>query len=203
MALIYISKSDGSNNKYRLPANEAMTVQIGRAEGCLISLPDEEGISGVHCSISYVNGYYLLRDEGSTNGTLLEGAPIEAVYLEEGKQYKIGGATITYDSEGAHSAPAVEQAPATTATLKRRTPAAGPKLRKKKAGMPGLEVSAGGSSSIQYSHSPNLFFIFVVIVISFVAGMSLRHKADTGRFYPSDAMSGETKVAKPAKEKGK
>ena len=51
MAVIFITKKDGSRQKYRLPSEADSVVSIGRSDDCLISMPDVLGLSGRHCRI--------------------------------------------------------------------------------------------------------------------------------------------------------
>src|SRR5580698_1262543 len=46
---------------------------IGRRPGCDIRL-DYENISGKHCSLRFLNGLWMIRDLGSTNGTSINGS---------------------------------------------------------------------------------------------------------------------------------
>jgi pSer/pThr/pTyr-binding forkhead associated (FHA) protein len=59
----------------------AARVRIGRSAECEIALPvgPDEGVSRVHCEFG-IDGFgaVVLMDSGSTNGTLLNGHPVEA-----------------------------------------------------------------------------------------------------------------------------
>src|SRR5260370_4259472 len=46
---------------------------IGRRPGCDIRL-DYENISGKHCKLRFLNGIWMVRDLGSTNGTTVNGS---------------------------------------------------------------------------------------------------------------------------------
>jgi pSer/pThr/pTyr-binding forkhead associated (FHA) protein len=75
---------------------------IGRRPGCDIRL-DYENISGKHCNLRFINGIWMVRDLGSTNGTTLNGAPIaseQSVMPDE--ELGIAGHmfTIEYDPAG-------------------------------------------------------------------------------------------------------
>jgi hypothetical protein len=50
---------------------------VGRRPGCDIRL-DFENISGKHCVLRFLNGIWMVRDLGSTNGTTVNGAPISS-----------------------------------------------------------------------------------------------------------------------------
>lgn len=75
---------------------------IGRRAGCDIRL-DYENISGKHCSLRFLNGIWMLRDLGSTNGTTVNGtllASEQSVMPDE--ELGIAGHmfTIEYDPAG-------------------------------------------------------------------------------------------------------
>ena len=92
--------SDGPmrGTSFQLP-NESYT--IGRTDSCDIAIPDST-ISGHHCTLFRTEeGVYMLRDEGSTNGSSLNGEPIEAgqeVVLKHGDIFQLGGIEIMFDS---------------------------------------------------------------------------------------------------------
>jgi hypothetical protein len=50
---------------------------VGRRAGCDIRL-DFENVSGKHCILRLINGVWMVRDLGSTNGTTVNGAPISS-----------------------------------------------------------------------------------------------------------------------------
>ena len=92
--------SDGPmrGTSFQLP-NESYT--IGRTDSCDIAIPDST-ISGHHCTLFRTEeGVYMLRDEGSTNGSSLNGEPIEAgqeVVLKHGDIFQLGGIEIMFDT---------------------------------------------------------------------------------------------------------
>ncbi len=209
MALVFIKRSDGTKNKYRLPAKEGLVISIGRNPDCIISLPDVVGISGVHCSIVCREGSFYIKDEGSTNGTRREGALVtDAEPLQEGVEYQLGEAQLTYDAQGATIPALAVSAPgaATPPRAKLITPAASaasadgvpaPKRppSKKEARPAYVPKKEDGFAPI---------FAVIIVVVSFIAGMTLRHWKDTGGFFPSEAMSSPpADASKPAAAKAK
>jgi predicted component of type VI protein secretion system len=75
---------------------------IGRRAGCDIRL-DFENISGKHCTLRFLNGIWMLRDLGSTNGTTVNGSLLaseQSVMPDE--ELGIAGHmfTIEYDPAG-------------------------------------------------------------------------------------------------------
>lgn len=92
--------SDGPmrGTSFQLP-NESYT--IGRTDSCDIAIPDAT-ISGHHCTLFQPEeGVYMLRDEGSTNGSSLNGEPIEPgqeVLLKHGDIFQLGSIEIMFDT---------------------------------------------------------------------------------------------------------
>jgi predicted component of type VI protein secretion system len=75
---------------------------VGRRPGCDIRL-DFENISGKHCNLRFINGIWMVRDLGSTNGTTVNGTPIASEQsLMPDEELGIAGHmfTIEYDPAG-------------------------------------------------------------------------------------------------------
>lgn len=62
---------------------------VGTDEGCDLRLTDDR-VSGRHLSIERVEGGYLVRDLGSRNGTIVQGAVIAEAVLGPGATLKLG-----------------------------------------------------------------------------------------------------------------
>lgn len=72
---------------------------IGRSEDNELPLPDPFS-SGHHAVISPSNGGYLIRDNGSKNGTFLNGKKVQGeVELKKGDEILVGSTRIIYDKE--------------------------------------------------------------------------------------------------------
>lgn len=63
-------------------------VLVGRRSGDLIL--DDPMVSGRHCSISYDGSSFVLKDLGSTNGTLVNGKRVKEATLSPGAEITIG-----------------------------------------------------------------------------------------------------------------
>ncbi len=231
MAFIFITKADGTQNKYKLPNNPNIRVEIGRNEDCLISLPDVIGISGLHCSIAYVNGTHIITDEGSSNGTIVEGGKLKQEALQEKLQYGIGDCFLTYYAEAEQAAPAPAAAPAAAAAPAIEPPAGPnvdaflnptPKSAEPKTSLPdhlldpnfaptGLKgasqkkLKANKLSSIlktqkfkQSKVGISPAYVAAVLILSFVAGLTIRHWQETGTFLPQ-ALFAEEQTEAPTK----
>lgn len=69
---------------------------LGRSRHCELSLHAVEA-SRRHAAVRYAKGRFRVRDLGSTNGTLLNGQPLEAEReLEPGDRIEIGGVAVTF-----------------------------------------------------------------------------------------------------------
>jgi pSer/pThr/pTyr-binding forkhead associated (FHA) protein len=71
-------------------------ITLGRSPACSMQLPTASA-SRRHASVAWQGGRVVLRDLGSTNGTFLNGEPVEGeVPLESGDRISIGGVEIRY-----------------------------------------------------------------------------------------------------------
>jgi VWFA-related protein len=75
---------------------ENYTVSVGHKgrtlgrEGADIVLNDDE-VSKIHCSVSWINNRFMLKDEGSKNGTFLNGIPLKTrSIIEDGDIIETG-----------------------------------------------------------------------------------------------------------------
>jgi pSer/pThr/pTyr-binding forkhead associated (FHA) protein len=74
-------------------AMDVERVTFGRKPENTIVL-NEVGVSGVHCEVVIENGRPVLRDLGSTNGTLLENQKIDEVVLSHGDRFRLGSTEV-------------------------------------------------------------------------------------------------------------
>jgi pSer/pThr/pTyr-binding forkhead associated (FHA) protein len=66
-------------------------ITIGRAAGCGVSLPDDTFVSNVHARVYERDGDVFVEDLGSTNGTLVNGTPLDGVgKLRKGDRIQTG-----------------------------------------------------------------------------------------------------------------
>ena len=73
---------------------------LGRSESADISIP-EGTVSGTHCTIFRSDeGNYCVHDEGSTNGTRVNGRKLEdeVVPLENGDLLQVGGVEMMFEN---------------------------------------------------------------------------------------------------------
>jgi pSer/pThr/pTyr-binding forkhead associated (FHA) protein len=58
---------------------------------------DDPRVSRHHSQITFRHGHYLLRDLRSTNGTFVNGQPVEAVVLASSDVVSIGGFEMLFE----------------------------------------------------------------------------------------------------------
>jgi hypothetical protein len=71
-------------------------VVIGRMPECDVVLSDPN-VSRRHAEVLRVEGDFVVRDLGSTNGTRLNGAPITEGYLKTGDNITVGSTTLVFE----------------------------------------------------------------------------------------------------------
>jgi len=70
--------------------------RFGRSDECDFCL-DHYSVSGVHCEVVLSPQGLLLRDCGSTNGTMLDGQPVTEAWLTTGQVIQIGALKLTVE----------------------------------------------------------------------------------------------------------
>jgi transcriptional regulator with GAF, ATPase, and Fis domain len=79
----------------------APCVVIGRDANADVVVP-EQAVSRQHARIAYDQGRWILRDLGSRNGTMLDGAYVSGeVELEQGHEIRVGDACFKFVADGA------------------------------------------------------------------------------------------------------
>jgi hypothetical protein len=87
---------DGSNRSFELHSG---TTVIGRGQDSDFRLPDT-GVSRRHVEISWNGQQATLSDLGSTNGTTVNGNPVQTWQLNDGDVIRIGHSTLVYRDAG-------------------------------------------------------------------------------------------------------
>jgi pSer/pThr/pTyr-binding forkhead associated (FHA) protein len=73
------------------------SVTIGRLPECDVVV-DDAGVSRQHARIRRTEGGFVLTDLGSTNGTMVNGEPIQEHVLEHGDRITIGETELEFRS---------------------------------------------------------------------------------------------------------
>jgi pSer/pThr/pTyr-binding forkhead associated (FHA) protein len=98
---------------------EQARIVIGRSPGADVRLPGLS-VSEIHATIAQQHGHYALQDEGTTNGTRVNDAPLVAHRpraLVDGDEIGIAEFTLRFSEGALHHGPT---APERTASLARR-----------------------------------------------------------------------------------
>ena len=72
-------------------------ISFGRSTNNILAINDHK-VSRYHGEISLEEGVYVIRDLGSTNGTIVDGARVSEASLQDGSIIRIGETTLTYKS---------------------------------------------------------------------------------------------------------
>lgn len=96
MALVSIQVLEGLE-RGRIFADLPTPVSIGREDDNLIRLNDER-ISRFHAKIQEDEGRIILTDLGSTNGTRVNGHPVQLRVLQPGDQISVGRCILVFGS---------------------------------------------------------------------------------------------------------
>lgn len=91
-----LTLDDGSNRYYQL--TEGATV-VGRGQDAQFRLPDT-GVSRRHVEITWDGQIAMLADLGSTNGTTVNGTPVQTWQLVDGDVVRVGQSRLVFRTQG-------------------------------------------------------------------------------------------------------
>lgn len=92
--LLICKEPGGKEKKIRLkPLSQVPTVTIGRGKEASICL-DDPRCSRIHCGIRYWDDIFVIRDMNSSNGTVVNGKPVDVARVSPGDSIKIGDTVI-------------------------------------------------------------------------------------------------------------
>src|SRR5437867_181495 len=72
-------------------------IRLGRNSENDIEI-DHPSVSGFHCEISSGSDSILVKDLGSTNGTFIDGSPIQEACLTHGQRLQLGMVELVLDA---------------------------------------------------------------------------------------------------------
>jgi pSer/pThr/pTyr-binding forkhead associated (FHA) protein len=87
---------DGSHRQHQLTEG---TIVVGRGQEAQFRLPDT-GVSRRHLEISWDGRNAVLTDLGSTNGTTVNGTPVQTWQLVDGDVVRIGQSRLIFRTQG-------------------------------------------------------------------------------------------------------
>jgi pSer/pThr/pTyr-binding forkhead associated (FHA) protein len=79
----------------RFEFNDFERLKVGRSEDCEVRI-DNLGVSRHHCEIVNKEGFYLVRDLGSNNGTFVNGGKVDVHSLNNGDVITLGKYSLEY-----------------------------------------------------------------------------------------------------------
>ncbi|HEV7452490.1 MAG TPA: DUF3662 and FHA domain-containing protein [Pseudonocardiaceae bacterium] len=92
-----LTLDDGSNRHYQLA--EGSTTVVGRGQDAQFRLPDT-GVSRRHVEITWDGRTAILADLGSTNGTTVNGTPVQTWQLADGDVVRLGHSSLVFRTQG-------------------------------------------------------------------------------------------------------
>lgn len=92
----------------KLEFDEFERLRIGRSEDCEITI-DNLGVSRYHAEIVKKDGFCVVRDLRSNNGTFVNGRRVDTHNLNDGDEISIGKFTLAFSGESAPAAVATPQ----------------------------------------------------------------------------------------------
>ena len=82
-----------AGQRFRLDGSEPGPVLLGQSETCLIRLTDRE-VSRRHAAFDVEGRRLRITDQGSTNGTFVDGVAIRDAYLSGGELVRVGSSAL-------------------------------------------------------------------------------------------------------------
>lgn len=93
MATLIYKRADGTQKSCEL---DGKPLNFGRLPEAELQVRDAF-ISRVHACINYVNGTFILKDLGSTNGTYRNGTRVYECNLTSGDKIQVGNAALIFE----------------------------------------------------------------------------------------------------------
>ena len=106
-ARIVVLTGPASGTMYAI---ERPRVVIGRGPGVDLTIEDTT-LSRQHAAIDFDDGGFRIRDLGSTNGTAVNGVPVESESLDHGDRFQLGGQGFQLVVEERETEPEVYELP--------------------------------------------------------------------------------------------
>ncbi|MGB1258774.1 MAG: FHA domain-containing protein [Akkermansiaceae bacterium] len=156
-----------------------------------------------HCVIQRMEGGYILRDKGSTNGIKLDDTQMNIIDLFDGMEVLVGDVPLKFQlsdeeqdklgeenfvSQEKKKLPNLEE----EAQPKRRPSTSSPRASHTPRPQPVVQQPSGGAGKT--------LLVFVLMIVAIFAGMYIRHSKETGQSL-IDTLAGKNKPAEEAPTK--
>jgi pSer/pThr/pTyr-binding forkhead associated (FHA) protein len=100
MATLTVLSGPKSGTVAELPEGD---FTIGRRDSCALPLP-AEAVSSLHCTVLRRAGRWIVQDNGSTNGTALNGMRVREARLRHGDRIRLGNVELAFEDPDAPDA---------------------------------------------------------------------------------------------------
>ncbi len=94
-ARAFLVFEEGTVQERIWPVDEG-AVTLGRGRDNVVQIRDDAGVSRRHATVQRENGSFVIRDEGSTKGTLVDGTAIEVTTLAGGERITLGDTEFVF-----------------------------------------------------------------------------------------------------------
>jgi len=189
MPRVTISEPGKTPQPYRFKLERA-TIDIGRGSDNDIVIHCGS-CSTHHCVMQRVEGGYILKDAGSTNGIKQDESMMEVIDLYDGMEVLVGDIPLTFNLTD-EEIQSLNQEEFETHERKKLPPV----QEKVEAEEQRPSTSSPRASHVHHTYdapkkgneSLKTFAILVLLILAICAGMTLRHYKETGDFLPAKLM---------------
>jgi len=199
MASFVLYPNDGGTQL--CPLDTEQTISIGRhADNQWVLTSDSA--SSHHAALAFRDGGWYVQDLGSSNGTRVNGAPIEEAALTDGDRVHFGEVQAIFyeDDTAAQAAAAVQEAiespillpDAISSPARRSAPPprkGSPPAKSKLLPAERLAKTMRAYPGQDTSGCSSAMMVVGLFLLAFLLGLMLRHQSETGRNFVSDAVS--------------
>jgi len=189
MPRVTISEPGKTPQPYRFPL-ERKRIKVGRGSDNDITI-ECASVSTNHCRMERVDGGYVLRDKGSTNGVKLNGTLMEVIDLFDGMEVLVGDVPLGFQLSGEELHTLAGENFSSQQQPKLPLVDAASQSSKASTSSPRATHSHRPPPIVQKSSSPlGTLLIIILLLVAIYAGMTLRHFQRTGDFLPTTMMGG-------------
>jgi len=193
MPRVTISEPDKTPQPYRFKL-ERKTVHIGRGSDNDIIIQCGS-VSTSHAVMERVEGGYILRDSGSTNGIKKNGSQMDVIDLFDGMEVHVGDVPLQFEL-GEEEIEAISEEEFTSHQKKKL-----PKAQKEQAPLPEPQAEARPRPQAIVTPTPmasaspgmNPMLVMILMIAAVLGGMAMRHYQDHKKMIFSEPATTEKK----------